>query len=91
MDVSTDQDRWSKLTVEQFDLLKLRPENKDDFDKKQMYDKSNANAAYFETVFTSEYSDHRFFVQHLGAVRPGEIAFYVLAREPRDRGVYSRS
>ena len=58
---------------------------------KGLIDRSNPNAAYFKIVFTSPHTDHRFFVQHLGAVPASQIAYYVLARSPYDNGVYVRS
>lgn len=88
--VSTDPSEWTGLTLKQIVQLKLKPKSMDEMNKKAMRDRSNVDAGYYGTEFNSEYSDeYHFFVQYLGYVPAGRIAYYILARPNSDTVVYT--
>ena len=60
-------------------------------DDKFKDDPSNYDAAYYGTIFQSEYSyEYHFFVQHLGYKPLDQVGYYVLARPNTDPIIYKR-
>lgn len=96
LEISTNPSNWTGLTVKQIVKLELNPVDMSEFEKKSTEARKRnpnvykPNAGYFETVFKSPYSDHRFFVENLGPKPDKEIAYYVLARPPSDLKLYVR-
>ena len=93
VEVSTDPNHWTALSVNQIVKLKLVPVDMAEFNRKGLANRDDPNAAYDGTEFKSNvegpYENFRLWVVHLGVQLNVDAAgYYVIARPNSDMRVY---
>tara|TARA_B100000767_G_C19414290_1_gene389250 strand:+ start:121 stop:507 length:387 start_codon:yes stop_codon:yes gene_type:complete len=82
VDVSTDANHWTPLTVKQATKLLLNPEHK------ELIDTHGYSGTLFYTSACEDFREFSFWVHMTDNYGVEETAYYVLARPPHDTNVY---